>query len=131
MSKIFQVFQLTWFHSGVPTSLPSTCLSSASSCACLTAALQSADCFLHDTSADDIKREKVLEEKSGGSSLLHNEGSHRTFKIYFVLSTLLLATCLALYCILRLIQVCQILSNNFLLLFLAVQNSSIGDLVTH
>jgi len=93
-------------ETGVPTSLPSTCLSSASSCACLTAALQSADCFLHDTSADDIKREKVLEEKSGGSSLLHNEGSHRTFKIYFVLSTLLLAACLALYCTLRLIQAC-------------------------
>ena len=38
---------------------------------------------------------------------MHNEASHRTFKIYFVLSTFLLATCLALYCILRLIQVCQ------------------------
>ena len=78
------------------------------------AALQSADCFLHDASDDDIKREKVVDEKNGDSnSPMHNETTHRTFKIYFVLSTFLLATCLALYCILRLIQVCQLLSSIF------------------
>jgi len=94
-------------ETGVPTSLPPTCLSSASSCACLMAALQSADCFLHDASDDDIKREKVVDEKNGDSnSPMHNETTHRTFKIYFVLSTFLLATCLGLYCILRLIQAC-------------------------
>ena len=54
-----------------------------------------------------------MEEKNGDSnSPMHNEASHRTFKIYFVLSTFLLATCLALYCILRLIQVCQMFRCN-------------------
>jgi len=93
---------------GVPTSLPSTCLSSASSCACLQAALQSSQCFLHDASisSDDIKSQKVLEEKHGAGSPMHSEATHRMFKIYFVLSTFLLGVGLAAYCILRLIQAC-------------------------
>jgi len=93
---------------GVPTSLPSTCLSSASSCACLQAALQSSQCFLLDASisSDDIKSQKVLEEKHGAGSPMHSEATHRMFKIYFVLSTFLLGVGLAAYCILRLIQAC-------------------------
>ena len=99
------------FCSGVPTSLPSTCLSSASSCACLVAALQSTDCFLHDASDDDIKSQKILNEQHGGGPV-HSEATHRMFKIYFVLSTFLLGIGLAGYCILRLIQACQIFFNN-------------------
>jgi len=87
---------------GVPTSLPSTCLSSASSCACLVEALQSTDCFLHDASDDDIRSHKVLDEQAA----VHSEATHRMFKIYFVLSTFLLGIGLASYCILRLIQAC-------------------------
>jgi len=90
---------------GVPTSLPSTCLSSASSCACLVAALQSTDCFLHDASDDDIKSQKILNKQHGGGPV-HSEATHRMFKIYFVLSTFLLGIGLAGYCILRLIQAC-------------------------
>jgi len=103
---------------GVPTSLPSTCLSSASSCACLQAALQSSQCFLHDASisSDDIKSQKVLEEKHGAGSPMHSEATHRMFKIYFVLSTFLLGVGLAAYCILRLIQAYRyILSLNHFL----------------
>ena len=100
--------------SGVPTSLPPTCLRSASSCACLTAALHSPDCFLHDALSDlnDNKSKKlgVWGEKVGDIS--ENEGTHRTFKIYFVLSTFLLGIGLALYCTLRIIQACHILSLN-------------------
>jgi len=97
-------------ESGIPTSLPSTCLSSASSCGCLAAALQSSQCFLHDASSssdEEIKRQKVLDKKHGGGRPgVHSEATHRMFKIYFVLSTFLLSIGLAAYCILRLIQAC-------------------------
>ena len=43
---------------------------------------------------------------------MHSEATHRMFKIYFVLSTFLLGIGLAGYCILRLIQACQIFFNN-------------------
>ena len=89
---------------GDPGSVPDTCLSSASSCACLIAALESPDCFLHDASLDnDVTKESHNKEKPG--SLLHSEATHRMFKIYFVLSTFLLGIGLALYCVLRLAQV--------------------------
>merc|ERR1712083_295097 len=88
------------------SSLPSTCLSSASSCACLVAALQSSDCFLHDAStAADIKSQRVFDDDAGDMPL-HSEATHRMFKIYFVLSTFLLGLGLAAYCILRIVQGC-------------------------
>ena len=106
---------------GDPGSVPDTCLSSASSCACLIAALESPDCFLHDASLDnEVTKESHNKEKPG--SLMHSEATHRMFKIYFVLSTFLLGIGLALYCVLRLAQVkikiiIQILKNNFSLFF--------------
>jgi len=90
---------------GDPGSVPDTCLSSASSCACLIAALESPDCFLHDASLDnDVTKESHNKEETG--SLMHSEATHRMFKIYFVLSTFLLGIGLALYCVLRLVQGC-------------------------
>ena len=89
---------------GDPGSVPDTCLSSASSCACLIAALESPDCFLHDASLDnEVTKESHNKEKPG--SMMHSEATHRMFKIYFVLSTFLLGIGLALYCVLRLAQV--------------------------
>ena len=89
---------------GDPGSVPDTCLSSASSCACLIAALESPDCFLHDASLDnEVTKESHNKEEPG--SMLHSEATHRMFKIYFVLSTFLLGIGLALYCVLRLVQV--------------------------
>ena len=89
---------------GDPGSVPDTCLSSASSCACLIAALESPDCFLHDASLDnEVTKESHNKEKPG--SLMHSEATHRMFKIYFVLSTFLLGIGLALYFVLRLAQV--------------------------
>lgn len=88
------------------SSLPSTCLSSASSCACLVAALQSSDCFLHDAStAVDIKSQRVF-DADPADMRVHSEATHRMFKIYFVLSTFLLGIGLAAYCILRIVQGC-------------------------